>query len=298
MPGLRLFPFQEGDRSEYLAHYLLSYFASVVPVPRQEDYGLDFLCASVRRKENRLHVTRYFGVQVKSSGAQDVAYGGMKRGRWKHWEVEWLYDQDVPLLIAVVDRKQGRMKLYSTMRMWWAHWQFGFPYKVLLRPDLHLEGSDLQRRYRRRRSHARHGDGHTTVVPLGRPIADVTQQRLEHPGRREAVANCLESWIDLDRQNIVHWKQGVPYTAERMKWRPNVAPRGQVKYLALANPTPDQNIRKILNAIQPGLTTLAFNFKLQEQWERMEAVRPLSDVLHAYQLRTAKLRRILGKKRL
>jgi hypothetical protein len=90
MPGLRLFSFHEGDRSEYLAHYLLSYFASVVPVPRQEDYGLDFLCGVVRRTGNRLHVKRYFGVQVKSAEALDVEYGGMKKGRWKRWEVTWL----------------------------------------------------------------------------------------------------------------------------------------------------------------------------------------------------------------
>jgi hypothetical protein len=80
-----------------------------------------------------------------------------------------------------------------------------------------------------------------------------------------------------------------------MRWRPNIPPRGRVKYLALANPTPHQNVRKILTAIRPGLTTLAFNFRLQGQLGRMEAVRPLAEVLRSYRLQDAKLRRILGR---
>lgn len=45
MSGARLFSFREGDRSEYLAQYLLSGLGLVTPVPRQEDIGFDFVCS-------------------------------------------------------------------------------------------------------------------------------------------------------------------------------------------------------------------------------------------------------------
>ena len=61
--GRRFAAFHEGDRSEYLATFVLSSFAAVSPVPRQEYYGLDLICSLTRREEDgSLYVEQGFGV--------------------------------------------------------------------------------------------------------------------------------------------------------------------------------------------------------------------------------------------
>ena len=42
--SMHWFTFRQGDRSEYLALYMLSALGLAVPVPRQEDVGIDFHC--------------------------------------------------------------------------------------------------------------------------------------------------------------------------------------------------------------------------------------------------------------
>jgi len=65
MSGRRPRSFREGDRAEYLVKYLLLTFAQVVLVPRQEDYGVDLLCALTTRDSKSLFVEDIFGIQVK-----------------------------------------------------------------------------------------------------------------------------------------------------------------------------------------------------------------------------------------
>jgi hypothetical protein len=44
MPGLLLDSFYQGNRSEYLAQYILSALGVAVKVPHEEDIGVDFNC--------------------------------------------------------------------------------------------------------------------------------------------------------------------------------------------------------------------------------------------------------------
>jgi hypothetical protein len=44
MSGVRLYNRLQGDRSEYLAVYILSALGLVTQAPRQEDIGFDLVC--------------------------------------------------------------------------------------------------------------------------------------------------------------------------------------------------------------------------------------------------------------
>jgi len=123
MPGLQWSTFWEGNRAELFATYILSSVAAVVPVPRPVDYGLDLLCTLTRRDNRALYAGRAFGVQVRSISRSEVKYGGVNReGDWREHEVEWLYGQDQPILLCLVDLKEWRIRLYSTVRVWWVRW--------------------------------------------------------------------------------------------------------------------------------------------------------------------------------
>ena len=45
MPGSIWYPFRQGNRSEYLALYILSALGISIYVPRTEDIGVDFYCS-------------------------------------------------------------------------------------------------------------------------------------------------------------------------------------------------------------------------------------------------------------
>jgi hypothetical protein len=59
--------FHEGSRSEYLARFVFSVFGTAVPVPHQEDSGLDLHCTLLTPDDDqRAWPHGYYAVQVKS----------------------------------------------------------------------------------------------------------------------------------------------------------------------------------------------------------------------------------------
>jgi hypothetical protein len=59
--------FHEGSRSEYLAQYVFSAFGTSVPVPHQEDHGIDLVCTLTERKGQLAWPVADYSVQVKST---------------------------------------------------------------------------------------------------------------------------------------------------------------------------------------------------------------------------------------
>ncbi len=57
----------EGSRSEYLAQYIFASFGTSVPVPHQEDSGIDLYCTLTERVGQRAWARAHYAVQVKSS---------------------------------------------------------------------------------------------------------------------------------------------------------------------------------------------------------------------------------------
>ena len=69
MPGTIAVNFHEGSRAEYLAQYLFSGFGTSIPVPHQEDSGIDFYCTMTEKLGRLAWPRAYFTVQVKSTDA-------------------------------------------------------------------------------------------------------------------------------------------------------------------------------------------------------------------------------------
>ena len=69
MAGAVATNFHEGSRSEYLAQYVFSSFGTAIPVPHQEDSGLDVYCTLLERIGQRAWPRAYYSVQVKSTMA-------------------------------------------------------------------------------------------------------------------------------------------------------------------------------------------------------------------------------------
>jgi hypothetical protein len=290
MPGLQWAPFWEGNRAELFATYVLSSVAAVVGVPRQVDFGLDLLCTLTRQDGNALYAGRAFGVQVKSAGSPEARYGGLKDGAWKKYEIDWLYGQDLPMLLCTVDLQQWRVSLYSVTRMWWVRWKMGIPGEIILVPSMEL-GADASRtessRYPRQElplasDGTRPGDGYSYRVPLGQPVVSVSLDQEDTRERRDNVRECLDRWVHLESRNVRHYQMKVPYTEEWMEWTPNTAPTFPGKLWHYYNPTRDQNVPEILSSIGPAVASLYHQLRIQRQDAKVEQVVPLCRLLEEY----------------
>ena len=142
MPGLLPSSWRQGNRSEYLAQYFLSALGVSVPVLRQEDIGADFYCALAKEDDRRLTFHSPFAVQVGSAESKVFRFGGFDaRGKWRRAAIEWLFSQEIPLFLGMVDRKEARIRIYQTSPMWMIRYKFGDMSEVELLPG-HLVSSD------------------------------------------------------------------------------------------------------------------------------------------------------------
>ncbi len=286
MPGRRLYSFHEGDRAEYLTTFFLSRVSAVVPVPRQEDYGLDHLCALTRRDEHSLYIGKAFGVQVKSGLNEKLSYGGLsENGKWKQWEVTWFYNQNYPMFIASVDKKKWELKLYSTIRAWFVLWKSGGPFQINLFPDIdrfeETKGAQGCRAHKVGGLGDGYGDKREWDIPLGKPVVEIAVKSLQDEEYCGRLYECLDRWITLDRKNITHHQMGIPFSWQYLEWEPNKPPE-KATVNSFGNPKPERNINEIFNGIEPGIISLAQNLLLQKQTGKIKKVVPILELMADY----------------
>ncbi len=118
MTGQLLKATWKGTRAELLTSYILSSISAVTQVRRETDFGLDLLCTLIVYESNVIRPERSFGVQVKPASDPRVEYGGLdKHRRWKDYEVSWLFNQEQPIVVAIADVQNWRVRLYDTSRI-------------------------------------------------------------------------------------------------------------------------------------------------------------------------------------
>lgn len=110
MAGRRPGGIRSGDLNEELGILLLKSFATVAPVPRPEDTGVDAVATLLRESPNNLLIAENsFFVQLKSYSGRTVELA-------EH-EVAWVKNLKLPFFIGSVCKEQGAIELYSTHRL-------------------------------------------------------------------------------------------------------------------------------------------------------------------------------------
>jgi hypothetical protein len=210
MPGGRLRSYRLGDRSELLVEQLLAGFAFTTPVPRQEDFGVDFFCSLISQEERLLKAGPFFSVQSKSS-TEPIVYE-------KPHELEWIENQENPLFICVADRKALAMDVYSTWNLlcgvlggWRGQKR---PTRISLMPGAEyyswpgVENND---------------DG-SQQIRLGKPIVRVTVTDMFDDVRIEQITAVMREWIKLDRTNIMNRHADIYWVLGPLDYRTDEAP--------------------------------------------------------------------------
>ena len=213
MPGGRSRAFRFGDRAELLVQQLLTSIAFTTPVPRQEDIGVDFMCSLITDygSPHLLKAGPFFSVQSKSS-TDPVEYK-------KPHEIQWITNQENPLLLCVADRVAGAMDVYSTWNLLcgveggWKGQQA--PNCIRLCPDKShpwdWRGVEDQ------------PDGSQDIL-LGKPIVRITHEQAFNEDATREIAQVIEAWIALDRENIVNCRAGLYWVAGPLEYETGKRP--------------------------------------------------------------------------
>jgi hypothetical protein len=210
MPGGRSRPFRLGDRSELLVEQLLAALAFTTPVPRPEDFGIDFFCSLIHREGQFLKAGPFFAVQAKSS-TDPIVYA-------EPHELEWIKNQENPLFICVADRKALSMDVYSTWNLvcgvlnnWRGQRQAS---RIALLPGAHHNVWPW----------INDKDDRSQEICLGKPIARVTAAEMFDDERMDLIAGVIREWVSLDRTNIVNRYANMDWVLAPLAYETNNSP--------------------------------------------------------------------------
>jgi len=180
----------EGSRSEYLAQYVFSSFGTAIPVPHQEDSGLDIYCTLLERDGQRAWPRAYYSVQVKSAMAPWV-FGSPE-------SVRWIIEHPLPIFLCIVQKPEARLLVYHTTPRF-AAWTLPIHQNRLeLIPGTETKAKTIE-------------GGWVTgeSFNLKAPILNFTIQEMLDDDFRAQVAKVLKFWIDYDVENLFRIQSGI-----------------------------------------------------------------------------------------
>jgi hypothetical protein len=178
----------EGSRSEYLAQFVFSSFGTAIPVPHQEDSGLDIYCTLLERDGQRAWPRAYYSVQVKST-MEPWVFGSPE-------SVRWIIEHPLPIFLCIVQKAEARILVYHTTPRFavWAMPTHPDRLELILGTETQAQTVDW-------------GTGET--FNLKAPILNFTIQEVLDRDFRAHVAEVLKFWIDYDVENLFRIKSGI-----------------------------------------------------------------------------------------
>jgi hypothetical protein len=180
----------EGSRSEYLAQFVFSSFGTAIPVPHQEDSGLDIYCTLLERVGQRAWPRAYYSVQVKST-MEPWVFGGPE-------SVRWIIEHPLPIFLCIVQKPEARILVYHTTPRF-AAWALPIHRNRLeLTPGTETKGRTVAWVT---------GD----TFKLEAPILNFTIEQVLDRDFRTQVAEVLKFWIDYDVENLFRIKSGIHF---------------------------------------------------------------------------------------
>jgi hypothetical protein len=205
--------FHDGSRSEYLAQYVFSGFGPSVPVPHQEDHGIDLFCTLSERKGSRAWPVAYYSVQVKSTDEPWI-FSGPK-------SVEWFLGYPAPLLLCIVDKKLAAIRVYQTVPRFQAAVMMVPPKSITLNPGIPGKGRVV--------NWSPKGElaGSDGVFSLSAPILQFTVSDLMSDEQFKVFADTLRFWIFQDLANIHRLQAGMRATYTISRYRTNIVPANE-----------------------------------------------------------------------
>ena len=272
-----------GNRSEYLAIPALTKLGFTVPVPRQEDhFGVDFIVHLASLEDQTVHPTgKSFGIQIKSNQEPLVFNEQHKR--------DCLYDSSLPFFLGVVSRQDLTLTVYNTLNRLNCFWLYGH------KRDLSLvfagRGGGLPK--------PDYKDGHCLAY-TGKPILKISiaeptdsEDRL---GEIKTLQSTMESWIDLENQDLSLKEQGVALFFWPADYKSNVPLRADVEHRSYTKYASWSSFRNICSATGRVLTAFSYYLRnLTPDAQELEMKRLMTSALDNTQALEGKCKDLIQK---
>jgi len=283
--NLRLHSFREGDRGEYLTQYVLSALGISVPVPRQEDIGIDFHCTLAKpMQDNKIIFDSPYLVQAKNINElkEGILFGDFTKSKQhKSYEVDWLFSQEMPLFITGADMDEHRIHIYNTIGIWVAYLQSDSCAQILLKPTLPGESNPRIEG---------HGpievtelenirDGKRWIIPLGLPIASIHINDLTDKNKVEVFKQILKCSIEIDKKNIMYRNLGIPHTIWFTKIITNDISKYQHGGMYASKRGLYKGNDKLLEAFIPLFISMAYNYKINDMKKEFNSLKEIATLI-------------------
>ncbi len=278
MPGRQNVLASRGSSYEDFVQTVLGRLATMVHVPRQHDFGIDFYCQpripSGQRTES---VTDLCSIQVKG-GDSIFGFGGLKRrsGQWRDYHFDWLRSLAIPIFLARVDKDFSAVELFSLWPLWLVFWQTSTPFSVTCRTkpatSTLYELQDLEKKISPVGQGK--GDGCDWVVDLGPPFLRLTLADLNDDGFSDGALAILQQWIRLDRETLIRFHLRVAVVEGIYKYSTNFFSYSTKKAMFWSY-GPGANVVHLSRTMTPMIVNLGVHL----QWQNNEAAYLLIPVI-------------------
>lgn len=264
MPGRQHRMASRGGSYEDLAQALLGRIASLVRVPRRQDFGIDFYCQPRFPSDQEMEaVGDLCSIQVKG-GSRPLTFGGNKRGQWREYHFEWLKSLATPLFLAIVDPHFEAVELYSLWPLWYVFWSTSTPFSVMCitRPSMSSPYVWQPPAGRANPNALGKGDGQQWEIDLGPPFLRLTSEALNDDTFRYQALNSLTTFITYDQRTLIRFHLGVAVLEGITSWSTN-GDQFRVQKFMFWSRAPGANVERLCSTIEPILVNLGVNLQWQ-----------------------------------
>jgi hypothetical protein len=259
MPGLQLENRSLGAGYQSFAETVVGRIAALAPVPDPHDFGVDFYALPRKPLPGKAETAiELCGVQVKGGDQDEVTYGGRRPNHeWKHYQVEWLRDLDVPLYIAAVDRDFTEVRLYSTTPVIGVFIRAGLPLQITctLGAPAFDEDASISEPHYEQVDAVPGSDGRRWTCDLGAPFLLLRLPDLRDEATRTRLFDVFVAWIRSDRVAQMYLHQHVPWHMLPLKYRTNQFPTAFQEWL-FWNVTPGATVGGLERHLAPPIAAL------------------------------------------
>jgi hypothetical protein len=268
-----------GSNYENFVNFVGGRIASLVRIPREQDFGIDFYAqprtpASARTES----VTELGALQVKGGSAEFFYGGNNGRGEWRDYEFAWLRSLATPLYLAQVDAACSAVELFSLWPVWWIFLRQPMPpFEVtfITQPPGSRTGAWQEPQSAPGTNASGKGDERRWTIDLGPPFLRLTAENVNDAGFRELAVRIFRTWISLDRLMLMRYLQGIPVLTGITQWQTNSTDGIVPNIWQFWSSVPGANIAGLCQTAGPILTNLGAHL----QWQNDQAAYLLVPVL-------------------
>jgi hypothetical protein len=196
--GGRSTRFRAGDFAEAFGSVLLQPLCAVVPVPRQEDWGIFDAVGTILQLEGEfLFAEQSFYIQFKAPSARPMRYSGKR--------LEALLKRELAFLVGRVDLRKAQIEVFDVGEVL-AHSNAGTVDSI----EVKIGNGRL------------HIAEKTLVGFLSKPILRWSLAEMLDPEFRLNAYSVLGAWLELDGERRALYRLGI---IEQCLWETNERPR-------------------------------------------------------------------------